>query len=461
MNEIWEALTPIVTAHARARVVKFCEDKNIDFGDLSDLGTRTNGNELAFGIPDEHGQITGIKYRNIATGARRCEPGSTFPWPLVVGNPRAMEWFVVEGETDAARLLGLTENAALLVLPSGAGMFKREWAGMVPRAATVYLAYDNDQAGEQGAAKAHRFLAGAMRLRPPVKDWCDWPGNPMEFQGLVEDASGETETPLVTMFDAMCDFEEEMRNPPDFTKSGVPTPFSFLDRLYPGRVYVLAGYTKDGKTALSTQFLEAAASDKKRVAFFSIEMTWRDLRDRIITTYGVPAKMVERRRFSEQYQNRVNQALAAMALWQVDIIDDPAIDLDGIQQILMGADYDYAIIDHLHRFGFDDRRDLEKIMRGIVNLSQQFEIPILLLAQLKRPYNTDKAPRPTLSMLRESGMIEAEAAMVSFIYRKRDEHGLRTTESELIVAANRYGHEDLKPLFFDADSVRFTEVSYA
>lgn len=468
MNDRWDECEPIRTASTRGWIVEFCESKHIDFGDLAAMDTRcaSLGGEdkvwLAWANHDDYGNVTAIKYRNVVTGERKAEAGSTFDRPMILGNRSSLEWYIVEGETDAARLLGMVENGAIMVLPAGAATFKPEWAAIVPRGAMVYLCYDSDPAGEKGAEKARRMLCGGIRLRPPAKDWCEWDGGALEFPALIEEArEQDTDTRVISMYDALIDFEEEVKNPPDLSNVGVPTPFSFLPRMMPGRVYVLAGYTKDGKTALAGQFIGEAAEASKRVLLYSIEMAWRDIRDRFIASRGVPYGQVQARVIAEGLATTCyKRALTELALWDVSICDDPAVTPNDIRAYLMQNPADLVVIDHLHRFKFKERRDLEEIMRQIVNLSKEFDVPILLLAQLKRPFGTDKAPRPTLSMLRESGMIEAEAAMVSFVFRPRTDEGLRSEEdAEYIVAANRFGPEMLKPLTFDPEHVRFKETT--
>ena len=62
------------------------------------------------------------------------------------------------------------------MLPAGARAFKREWAAVIPRGATVALCHDADEDGDAGAEKAARIIGGrTVRVRPPVEggDWCD------------------------------------------------------------------------------------------------------------------------------------------------------------------------------------------------------------------------------------------------------------------------------------------------
>src|SRR5207344_191451 len=97
----------------------------------------------------------------------------------------SLDWLVVEGETDAARLYELVGDVAtVMVLPAGARTFRREWAALIPRGATVALCLDADEDGDAGAEKAAKIIGGkTLRVRPPIEDgdWCDWEGGRDEF----------------------------------------------------------------------------------------------------------------------------------------------------------------------------------------------------------------------------------------------------------------------------------------
>lgn len=78
----------------------------------------------------------------------------------------------------------------------------------IQRGATVILALDGDEDGDQGAERAARILGhGTVRVRPPagVKDWCEWAGGRDEFVRLVQAAklaqpeSGLTATPIANI----------------------------------------------------------------------------------------------------------------------------------------------------------------------------------------------------------------------------------------------------------------------
>jgi hypothetical protein len=198
-RDAWERLTPLlgVNGTVRERVETFAATKRISLEALIALHTRVKvdahgGVELAWGYAARDA-VTAVKFRPLGDKGRYALAPSVFVEPLVLGRTRSLDWFVAEGETDAARLYDLIgDDAAILVLPAGALTFKPGWAAFVPRGATVYLCHDADDAGDQGAEKAARILGGkTVRLRPPLEggDWCDWQGNREQLVELVAAAN--------------------------------------------------------------------------------------------------------------------------------------------------------------------------------------------------------------------------------------------------------------------------------
>lgn len=279
-------------------------------------------------------------------------------------------------------------------------------------------------------------------------------GLSVDLDEITRQAEGDRQT-VVTAYQAAEWYAEKLRNPPA-EDAGVPAPFSFLSPMQPGRLYVLGGLQGEGKTVVAIQAIRAAARAGKSVGVYTIEMGWRDLTDRLISCAGLPYQQVVAGRFSNaDLYERAERAIGELATQRVDLIDDPWIDPQGIRQYARAGGYDLLVIDHLHQLAWTERRDLENAVRFIAGIARELEIPILLLAQLKRP--GDSYPRPTMSAFRDTGMIEALAAACWLIHRPRDLEGKRGAVAEFVVAKNRYGAEGVYPLTFQGDYVRFTE----
>lgn len=120
--------------------------------------------------------------------------------------------------------------------------------------------------------------------------------------------------------------------------------------------------------------------------------------------------------------------------------------------------------------GGDNRGNREQeislISRTIKTIAKELNIPILALSQLSRAVETrggDK--KPMLSDLRESGAIEQDADIVSFIYRPEyydlheDENGNSTRDiGQVIIAKHRNGALDTVSLKFIKDFAKFENL---
>jgi replicative DNA helicase len=101
-----------------------------------------------------------------------------------------------------------------------------------------------------------------------------------------------------------------------------------------------------------------------------------------------------------------------------------------------------VIVDYLQLMRGHGRRDsreqeVAEVSRGLKALAKELRLPVMALSQLRRAVEERKEQRPQLSDLRESGAIEQDADVISFIHRT-DQHRKEGT-AELIVAKHRNG----------------------
>jgi replicative DNA helicase len=108
-------------------------------------------------------------------------------------------------------------------------------------------------------------------------------------------------------------------------------------------------------------------------------------------------------------------------------------------------------------------QEISTISRSIKEIAKELNVPVIALSQLSRSVETrggDK--RPILSDLRESGAIEQDADIVSFLYRP-EYYGLTQNEEgesnlgvgEIIVAKHRNGATDSVRMRFVGEYARF------
>lgn len=338
-----------------------------------------------------------------------------------------------------------------------------EIARLVPASANVghYAGLVRDAATRRGLIRASSEIAELA--------WAWDSGEPVELIGRAEqlveelrEREAETDS-IVNLHESALYLDEKFRNPPDHS-SWIRGPWRWVSPMGPGRLYVLSGYAKDGKTSAGCQFFEAAAKDAVSTTYLTLEMSKEDLAERLAATMGIPARAVQTGRL-EQYGDVARNVIERMTQLapHARIWDAPAVDIATIRAHVKAVRPRLLIVDHLHQFHLRseyERQDLEGIVRGLWRIAREFQMTILLLAQLSRARGQKTSyPAPTMSALKGSGAIEQLAWAVWFVYRLRDSDDLPGEESSFICAANRSGPTGTKRLSFDPRRVRFTEVT--
>ena len=113
-------------------------------------------------------------------------------------------------------------------------------------------------------------------------------------------------------------------------------------------------------------------------------------------------------------------------------------------------------------------QEISSISRNLKALAKELEIPVIALSQLSRAVETrGGTKRPQLSDLRESGAIEQDADIVSFIYRPEyygidewddEEHTSSVGQAEFIVAKHRNGGLDNIRMKFIGQLGKFEDI---
>ena len=113
--------------------------------------------------------------------------------------------------------------------------------------------------------------------------------------------------------------------------------------------------------------------------------------------------------------------------------------------------------------GQRESRQLEvsEISRKLKTVAKDLDCPVLALSQLSRGLEGRQNKRPMLSDLRESGAIEQDADVVSFLYR--DDYYNEDSEdqgfAELIISKHRQGSMGTLKLGWLPNQMRFATLA--
>lgn len=265
--------------------------------------------------------------------------------------------------------------------------------------------------------------------------------------------------------------------------SGVPTGFRDLDKLTSGwqrsDMIVIAARPAMGKTAFILSMARNTAVDYGMgVAIFSLEMSSVQLVKRLIASESkISAEKLRKGDLAEHEFQQLHTRISKLAVAPIYIDDTPGISIFDLRakcrRLKMQYDIQMVVIDYLQLMtagggkGQGNReQEISSISRSIKEIAKELNIPVIALSQLSRSVETrggDK--RPILSDLRESGAIEQDADIVSFIYRPEyyDLHQNEDGESnkgvgEIIIAKHRNGATDNVRLRFIGEFARFENL---
>jgi len=261
--------------------------------------------------------------------------------------------------------------------------------------------------------------------------------------------------------------------------TGVPTGYKQLDDmtggLQPGELIILAARPSMGKTALALNIARnAAILHQKKVAVFSLEMTSQALVIRLLSSEAEVDQSKFRTGYITSHEYRKLQDAAGRLshadLWIDDSGSVTVLEMRAkCRRMKAERGLDLVVIDYLQLAHADlrtERREQEisEISRGLKALAKELEIPVLALSQLNRGPESrpGKDKRPMLADLRESGAIEQDADVISFIYREevynRDDESLRGV-AELIISKQRNGPTGTIELTFQSRFTKFLDRS--
>jgi replicative DNA helicase len=127
---------------------------------------------------------------------------------------------------------------------------------------------------------------------------------------------------------------------------------------------------------------------------------------------------------------------------------------------------DLIVVDYLQLMSSSKRSDnrvqeVAEFSRGLKMLAKELDVPVIALSQLSRQPESRTDKRPMLSDLRESGSIEQDADIVSFIYRDEvyDADSPDKGTAELIIAKHRNGAVGKVQLAFLAHFAKFANLT--
>ena len=212
-----------------------------------------------------------------------------------------------------------------------------------------------------------------------------------------------------------------------------------------GNLVILAARPSVGKTTIAMQIAQAASADNNKTLVFSLEMTKKELVQRLLQSTGLVSQY-------ELVTHNINWDNYEKALGMVVnsnlIINDDAYNIHDIRHKIITSvktqGVKMVMIDYLQlmkganpRMSKNDQ--VGELTSALKQTAKQCNIPIIVLSQLSRE-SVRENRSPQLYDLRDSGSIEQDADIVVMLERSKDDMGaIIDNKIDMWIRKNRAG----------------------
>lgn len=261
--------------------------------------------------------------------------------------------------------------------------------------------------------------------------------------------------------------------------SGVKSGYYDLDNVtsgfQKGDLIILAARPSVGKTAFALNIAyNVSLKSDEAVAVFSLEMPAEQLIQRIICAAGsLNNDSLRSGAILKENNERYYAAAEKVSKCNLYIDDTPGIRVGEIAAKCRRLKKDHGlklvIIDYLQLISGSSnsresrQQEVSDISRQLKMLARELEVPVIALSQLSRSVEKRDNKRPQLSDLRESGAIEQDADIVSFLHREDYQNAQKAAETqgltEVMIAKHRNGETRDVQLIFLKQYSKFANLA--
>ena len=264
--------------------------------------------------------------------------------------------------------------------------------------------------------------------------------------------------------------------------SGLASGFRDIDKCTAGwqnsDLIVIAARPGMGKTAFVVSMAKnMAIRHQIPVAMFSLEMSSVQLITRMISSEtGIPSNKLREGSLQQYEWDVLYQKVKDLERAPIYIDETPGLSLLEFRakaRRLVSQGVKILIIDYLQLMTVGGKnnpgnreQEISTISRTLKAVAKELNVPVIALSQLSRGVEAQTGQkRPSLQHLRESGAIEQDADIVSFIYRPEAynfdtwEDGTPTAgQAEFIIAKHRNGDLRSIRLAFVGSLTQFSDL---
>lgn len=251
--------------------------------------------------------------------------------------------------------------------------------------------------------------------------------------------------------------------------AGYSTGFYQFDYLTsgiePGLLYIYAGDTSKGKSALALNVAINLLKQNIPVLYFILEMPVVQIVKRIMATeFQIIANKLRSGNLSDTEQGIIKTNSKRLCDLPLKIIDDFQCKISDIEKIIhqfkLNHDEFVVFVDYLQLVkggtGDTTREKVSDIARSLLSFAGSYNIPIIALSQFSRSFaHRGNKAKPKLSDLKESSEIEQAADTVVLLHATDEEMEQEMPTVQISIAKQRYGEIGHFKLKFKRKYIKF------
>lgn len=246
-------------------------------------------------------------------------------------------------------------------------------------------------------------------------------------------------------------------------KIGLSMMDEYLNGLEPGDTICIGARPSVGKSAFATQIAMNLAKQGKRVGFYNLEMSDKQMYERfIVNESGISLTRLRKAvQFLGDEKEKFENANKVLKEKDNLVVHTGSKKVGQIRAEAKNMDYDIIIIDYLQLLTPESTyrgnrvQEVGEISRSLKRLAKELKIPIIMLSQLNRCSEHTETKEPTMADLRETGDIEQDASVIILLW-KLSQSDPRWKGCK--IDKNRQGLTGTVVLEFNGDVMRFQET---
>lgn len=266
---------------------------------------------------------------------------------------------------------------------------------------------------------------------------------------------------------SVSDFIQQVNfDPGNYIKTGFTGIDDKIYGLGEGDMVVVAGRPASGKSALCVNIAANITSRGIPVGIFSLEMTHLQLQQRLICAKAkVNLADALQGKLTLKHEEDIARAKEWLTEYPLFIDDNPILTPEILRRKVLRMVNRHGIraviVDYLQLMRSSQFSSLHEkvtaISQSIKAIALEFNIPVIVLAQLNRKPEEREDGQPKVSDLRDSGSIEQDADVVILIHRLDFYSETNTGESHIIIGKNRRGETGTVPVTYLGNYTLFIE----